>query len=83
LDARGLRRYPEPVENAVYFTCCEALQNAVKHAAGAHRVDVTLTETGGRLTFEVADDGCGFDGDRHPRWGFSRCATGSPRPAAS
>ena len=71
LEARGLRRYPELVESAVYFTCREALQNAVKNAAGAHRVDVTLTDSGERLTFEVADDGCGFNGNNCTRGGVS------------
>jgi signal transduction histidine kinase len=70
LDARGLRRYPELIETTVYFICREALQNAVKHAAGAQGVDVTLADTGTRLTFEVADDGCGFDADAPPGVGF-------------
>jgi signal transduction histidine kinase len=61
LDARGLRRYPELVETAVYFICREALQNAVKHAEGATELTVTLLDDGERLTFEVVDNGCGFE----------------------
>ena len=53
-------RYPAEVEAAVYFSCLEALQNAAKYA-DATRVMVTLTERGGHLTFEVADDGRGFE----------------------
>jgi signal transduction histidine kinase len=53
-------RYPAEVEAAVYFSCLEALQNAAKYA-DASRVVVTLTERGGHLTFEVADDGRGFE----------------------
>ena len=70
LDARGLRRYPELVETAVYFICREALQNAVKHAEGATELTVTLTDDGKRLTFEVVDNGCGFEHGTPPGVGF-------------
>ena len=60
VDSDGLGRYPEEVEAAVYFSCLEALQNAAKHAQ-ASTVTVTLSQSNGRLTFEVADDGSGFD----------------------
>jgi len=70
LDTSALRRYPEPIETAVYFICREALQNTVKHAAGAHEVVITLADTGTRLTFEIADDGSGFDADTPPGVGF-------------
>jgi signal transduction histidine kinase len=59
-DARGVRRYPQRVESAVYFCCLEAMQNAAKHAGAAARIVVRLSD-GGALRFEVRDDGVGFD----------------------
>ena len=56
----GVRRYPAEVEAAVYFSVLEALQNAAKYAS-ATRVAVRLGEDGGWLTFEVEDDGRGFE----------------------
>ena len=53
-------RYPLDTETAVYFCVLEALQNAAKYA-GATAIDVTFGERNGELTFEVADDGSGFD----------------------
>ena len=38
----------------------EALQNAIKHA-NARQIVVTFSEAAGGLTFEVRDDGLGFD----------------------
>lgn len=58
--AEGVGRYPQEVEAAVYFCCLEALQNISKYA-GPCEVVITLTDTGGNLTFEVRDNGCGFD----------------------
>ena len=60
VDSKGLGRYPQEVEAAVYFSCLEALQNVAKHAE-ASAVSVTLSQSNGHLTFEVADDGSGFD----------------------
>jgi signal transduction histidine kinase len=59
--ARGLERYPQDVEAAVYFCCLEALQNAAKHA-GARAVAIEVTAPD-RLRFEVRDDGRGFDAE--------------------
>ena len=56
----GVGRYPAEVENAVYFCCLEAMQNASKHAPDAQMVTVSLGEDDG-LVFEVRDDGGGFD----------------------
>jgi signal transduction histidine kinase len=53
-------RYPPEVEAAVYFSVLEALQNTAKYAE-ASSVSVTLAESNGSLTFEVRDNGCGFD----------------------
>jgi PAS domain-containing protein len=56
--SRGLGRYSQQIESAVYFTSLEALQNAAKHS-GASKVTVTLSG-GDELRFEVADNGAGF-----------------------
>jgi signal transduction histidine kinase len=58
--ARGVGRHPAEIESAVYYCVLEACQNALKHAAGAHRVAVELHETSGDLHFSVRDDGIGF-----------------------
>jgi signal transduction histidine kinase len=52
------RRYPPPVEGTAWFVACEAVANAVKHAA-AGRIDVTVRDGAGELHLEVTDDGCG------------------------
>jgi signal transduction histidine kinase len=57
----GLRRLPAELETAVYFTCREALQNAAKHASRATRARISLDQGSRALTFEVADDGEGFE----------------------
>jgi signal transduction histidine kinase len=60
VDARQIRRYPPELESAVYFCVLEALQNVLKHAAGAHRVVVSLDGgTRAELRFSVRDDGHG------------------------
>ena len=58
--AAGIRRYPREIESAAYFCCLEALQNAAKHAHDATAVVVELSDDG-TLSFEVRDDGAGFD----------------------
>jgi signal transduction histidine kinase len=59
--AQGVRRHPQEVEAAVYFSCLEALQNAAKHA-GAHSVSIVVSDDD-ELRFEVRDDGRGFDAE--------------------
>ncbi len=61
LEASGVGRYPEEVEAAVYFCCLEAMQNAAKHAGDGATVRLVVSERDHALTFEVADDGAGFD----------------------
>jgi signal transduction histidine kinase len=61
LDSDGIARYPRDVEAAVYFCCLEALQNAAKYAGEEAKVDVHLSDGAGRLSFEVSDNGAGFD----------------------
>ena len=58
--AENVARYPEQVEAAVYFCALEALNNVAKYS-GASRVEVRLAQSNGDLTFEVTDDGAGFD----------------------
>jgi signal transduction histidine kinase len=58
--ADGLGRYAPEVEAAVYFSCLEALQNVAKYAE-ANSATVILAQSNGHLTFEVVDDGRGFD----------------------
>ena len=45
-------------ETALFYVCCEALANAVKHA-GATRVTIALERGDGGMVATVADDGCG------------------------
>jgi len=60
VEANGIGRYPQDVEAAVYFCVLEALQNVQKYAIASHVV-VRLREQVGRVTFDVIDDGHGFD----------------------
>jgi signal transduction histidine kinase len=62
-----LRRYRAEIEEAVYFACAEALQNAIKHAHPTS-VRISLVQTDDELTLEVEDDGQGFDMTATP-WG--------------
>jgi signal transduction histidine kinase len=60
VEADGIARYPQDLEAAVYFCTLEALQNTAKYA-DATSVTVRLAESDGELTFDVTDDGSGFD----------------------
>ncbi|MGH7685931.1 MAG: histidine kinase [Candidatus Dormibacteria bacterium] len=60
VEADGIGRYPQEVEATVYFCVLEALQNVQKYAQASHAV-VHLREHDGALSFEVEDDGNGFD----------------------
>jgi signal transduction histidine kinase len=62
VEAEGVERYPQDVEATVYFCVLEALQNVQKYAR-ASRVVVRLRASAGpaMLTFEVEDDGTGFE----------------------
>ncbi|GAA2795651.1 sensor histidine kinase [Saccharopolyspora taberi] len=57
------RRFPLPVETAVYFTCLEAINNSFKHAPQA-TVRIALRCEYRGLAFAVSDDGPGFDLER-------------------
>ena len=60
VEPDGIGRYPAETEAAVYFSCLEALQNVAKYAE-ASSATVRVSQSNGSLTFEVADDGRGFD----------------------
>jgi signal transduction histidine kinase len=55
-----ISRYPHDIESTVYFCVLEALNNVAKYADARCAV-VSLSQTDGVLTFEVQDDGRGFD----------------------
>jgi PAS domain S-box-containing protein len=52
-------RYPPAVEAAAYFVAAEGMTNAARHAAGAERVEIEVSEDGGRIVVEIRDDGPG------------------------
>ncbi|MGH7687117.1 MAG: sensor histidine kinase [Candidatus Dormibacteria bacterium] len=60
IEADGIARYSQETEAAVYFCVLEALQNVQKYAH-ATRVVITLRDDDGKVSFEVTDDGQGFD----------------------
>jgi signal transduction histidine kinase len=66
VDADRIGRYAPETEAAVYFSCLEALQNVAKYAE-ATSATVRLAQATGTLTFEVSDDGRGFDPDATSR----------------
>lgn len=59
-------RSSREVEEAVYFACLEAIQNAAKHAGRGARVSLRLHHHRETLIVRVADDGRGFDPARTP-----------------
>jgi signal transduction histidine kinase len=63
VDADGVGRYPADIETAAYFCCVEATANAARHAPGS-TVRIRLRGSPGEVSFEVADDGPGFDRSR-------------------
>jgi len=60
VHAEGVGRYASEVEAAVYFAVLEGLQNVAKYA-NATTAHVRLTQADNQLTFQVEDDGDGFD----------------------
>jgi len=60
VEVEGVERYAQDVEATVYFCVLEGLQNVQKYAQASSAM-VTLRASGDTLTFEVRDDGAGFD----------------------
>jgi signal transduction histidine kinase len=58
--AADVGRFRQDVEAAIYFACLEALQNVAKYA-NASGVTISIAGENGEVSFEVADDGAGFD----------------------
>ena len=58
---RGLRRYDEATERAVFSCCVDAIRNAMEHAGRDVKVRVRLFEKNGWLRFVVRDSGRGLD----------------------
>jgi signal transduction histidine kinase len=66
IETDSVGRYAQEIEAAVYFSCLEALQNVAKYAEATEAI-VRLGQDDGSLTFEVVDDGVGFDPAAAPR----------------
>ena len=62
VEAEGFGRFSPEIEAAVYFCALEALQNVAKYA-NARGAFIRLAAPDGHLTFQVQDDGVGFDPD--------------------
>jgi signal transduction histidine kinase len=60
----GVGRYPAEVEEAIYFCCLEALQNAEKHAGPDANATIDIIGSDDALSFTVRDTGRGFDQTR-------------------
>jgi signal transduction histidine kinase len=60
IEANGVGGLSVETEAGLYFCIMEGLQNAVKYA-GARRVTIEVTQSAGQVSFEVRDDGAGFD----------------------
>jgi signal transduction histidine kinase len=62
VEADAVGRYSAEVEATVYFCTLEALQNVAKYADADGTV-IRLSQSNGSLSFEVVDEGRGFDPD--------------------
>ena len=61
---RGIGRYRETIEAALYFCTREAIQNAAKHAGAGAKVTVTLDSNRNAIELTVEDNGVGIGPDR-------------------
>jgi signal transduction histidine kinase len=57
----GLDRLPQDIEEAIYYLCLEALQNAAKHGDSTTSATVTLSVRDDALHVRITDTGPGFD----------------------
>lgn len=69
------RRFPPEVNLALYRTCQESLNNAVRHAR-ARRVDIRLASAPRKVELTVEDDGVGFDPEEVRRRSFRSSGIG-------
>jgi signal transduction histidine kinase len=60
-------RSTHEAEAAAYFSCLEAVRNAIKHAGRGASVTVALRYEHSKLTVRIEDDGRGSDPERTPR----------------
>ncbi len=60
VDLGEIGRLQPDVESAVYFSMLEVLQNAAKHAR-ASNITIRLRRSATAVTFEISDDGVGFE----------------------
>jgi len=61
VETTGANNVPVQLAAPAYFCCREAIQNASKHAGAGAQLRVRVDATDHLLTFEVSDDGVGFD----------------------
>ena len=72
LARNAVRRHPREVEEAIFFSTLEALQNALKHGGPNADIVVSIWEQDDSLRFEVRDTGHGFDpADQKPEGGLA------------
>ena len=60
LHADGVGRFDVETEAGLYFCVMEGIKNAVQYASPGE-VTIVLTQEGKQVSFEVRDDGTGFD----------------------
>ena len=63
--ADAFPRLPEPLEMALFRVVQESLANVLRHSGSATAL-LRLATTGGAVTLEIADQGCGFALDARP-----------------
>ncbi len=72
VEAEALPSSRPDLAATVYFSCLEALRNAVQHAGAGVKAKISIRLEEEALVFEVADDGCGFVQGQRPEGGLRR-----------